>query len=206
MLLTSLVAVNKPLTPHKLGTFIGVFLSLFKVTWLPSPNLQNYSVTSFENNHTQTPIRKFFRKLFIFVSIKNEQNKTAAHVQHWQKRLHFRKSLFRFRINFFRSHYFAGFKNISANYKNSKRLASFFLANFNSFFFLQSTILFQTSKSLLKVDILSRQLGGEMVATLLVEDGLSPGTNNLFNWKLIAIKAKLKRKMPVWEWVARRDN
>jgi hypothetical protein len=62
-----------------------------------------------------------------------------------------------------------------------KDLRLFFLANFNSFFFLQSTILFQTSKSLLKVDILSRELGGEMVATLLVEDGFSPGTNNLFN-------------------------
>jgi hypothetical protein len=75
--LTTLLAVNKPLTPHNSAPTSEHFIVIQSavVDRTPISLCQVLRITV-------TPIIKFFRKLFIFVSIKYEQNKTAAHVQH----------------------------------------------------------------------------------------------------------------------------
>jgi len=192
--LTTLLAVNKPLTPHKLSTYIGAFYRYSKCCGAPNPH---FIVPSIENN--SDAYYKVFSKTiyFCFNKIWAKQNSSSRSTL--TKKIAFPEKPLPFPEQLFSKSLLRGFQKHFGELQKFEKTCVFFLANFNSFFFLQSTILFQTSKSLLKVDILSRELGGEMVATLLVEDGLSPGTNNLFNWKLVAIKAELKRKMSVWE-------
>ncbi len=135
--LSTLLAVNKLLTPHKLSTYIGAFYRYSKCCGGPNPH---FIVPSIENN--SDAYYKVFSKTIYFCFNKKWAKQNSSSRSTLTKKIAFPEKPLPFPVQLFSKSLLRGLQKISSNYKNSKRLASFFLANFNSFFFLQSTILF----------------------------------------------------------------